>query len=310
MVRVLVVDGSPAECQLTARLLESRPEWQVSFATNARDALQSITRQCPDVVLSDLQFSDTDGLHLLQAIRDQFSHVPVIVLTEHGSADIAMKALQSGAASYVAKKSLAKQWIAVLEMVLAASQRRRNHHSLMESLTLKQVEFVVPNDRRLIPAVINYLQEAGVRIGAFGESDRTRIGVALEEALLNGLVHGNLEVSSELRLQNDGAYEKLIALRREKDPYRDRKLTINARLTPLEARFVIQDEGPGFDVAAVPDPTDPENLDKPSGRGLLLMRAFLDEVHYNDTGNQVTLIKRRPIRTRTTSLVNCCNRSL
>lgn len=310
MVRVLVVEDSPAECQLTARLLESRPEWLVSFASNAHEALQSITRQCPDVVLSDLQFSDTDGLHLLQTIRDQFSHVPVIVLTDHGSADIAMKALQSGAASYVAKKSLANQWISVLEMVLAANGRRRNHHSLMENLTLKHVEFVVPNDRRLIPALIDYLQEAGVRVGAFDESERTRIGVALEEALLNALIHGNLEVSSKLRLQNNGAYEKLIALRREKDPYRDRKLTINARLTPHEASFVIRDEGPGFDVAEVPDPTDPENLDKPSGRGLLLMRAFLDDVRHNDRGNEVTLIKRRTRKTPNDSLLSCCDRSL
>lgn len=310
MVRVLVVDDSPAERQLTARFLESRPEWQVSFASNAQEALHSITRQCPDVVLSDLQLAEADGLHLLQVIRDQFSHVPVIVLTDHGSADIAMKALRSGAASYVAKKSQAKQWISVLEMVLAANGRRRNDQTLLESLTLKHVEFVVPNDRRLIPALINYLQEAGVRVGAFDESERTRIGVALEEALLNALIHGNLEVSSELRLQNDGAYEKLIALRREKDPYRDRKLTINARLTPWEASFVIHDEGPGFDVAAVPDPTDPENLDKPSGRGLLLMRAFLDEVRHNEQGNEVTLIKRRTTNPRTASLINYCDRAV
>ncbi|MCA9070358.1 MAG: ATP-binding protein, partial [Planctomycetaceae bacterium] len=136
-----------------------------------------------------------------------------------------------------------------------------------------------------------------------------RIGVALEEALLNALIHGNLEVSSELRLQNDGAYEKLIALRREKDPFRDRKLTINARLTPLEARFVIRDERPGFDVAQVPDPTDPENLEKPSGRGLLLMRTFLDEVHHNEQGNEVTLIKRRTNKPHGSSLINCCDRT-
>jgi anti-sigma regulatory factor (Ser/Thr protein kinase) len=234
-----------------------------------------------------------DGLELLREIRERFSQVPVVILTSPGTEEIAMDALRSGAASYVAKKTRADQFIAVLEMVLAANKRQRNHHQLMESLTLKQIEFVVPNDRRLIPALINYLQESCLRIGVFGEQERTRIGVALEEALLNALVHGNLEVNSELRLQNDGAYEKLIALRREKDPYRDRKLTINARLTPAEAQFIIRDEGPGFNVANVPDPTVLENLEKPSGRGLLIMRAFLDEVRYNAQGNEVTLIKRR-----------------
>jgi CheY-like chemotaxis protein len=303
MVRVLVVDNSRLECQLTAGLLEDRPEWLLSFASNGADALEMIACQLPDVVLSDLKLPHMDGLELLREIRERFSNIPVVILTAQGSEEIAMEALRSGAASYVAKKSRGNQLISVLEMVLAANGRRRNHRQLMESLTMKQVEFVVPNDRRLIPSLINYLQESGVRVGVFGEADRTRIGVALEEALLNALVHGNLEVGSDLRVRDYAAYEKLIALRRERDPYRDRKLTINARLTPTEARFIIRDEGPGFAVAAVPDPTLNENLDKPSGRGLLLMRSFLDEVFHNAKGNEVTLIKRRsaPAETFTTA---------
>ena len=293
MVRVLILDRSPHECQLAENLSERRPEWILSFVSDGREALQAIACELPDVVLTDLNIPGVDGLELLQTIRERFSQIPVVILTVPGSEPMAMQALRSGAASYVAKKSRADQLISVLEMVLAANTRKRHHHQVMENLTLKHVEFVVPNDRRLIPALINYLQEAGVRVGVFGEADRTRIGVALEEALLNALVHGNLEVSSELRLQNNGAYEKLIALRREKVPYCDRKLTINARLTPTEAQFIIRDEGPGFDVSAVPDPTVAENLDKPSGRGLLLMRAFLDEVKHNEQGNEVTLIKRR-----------------
>jgi serine/threonine-protein kinase RsbW len=57
-------------------------------------------------------------------------------------------------------------------------------------------------------------------------------------------------------------------------------------------RVTIEDEGPGFNPEEVPDPTDFENLDKPSGRGIVLMRAFMDEVLYNDRGNQLTFCKR------------------
>ena len=69
---------------------------------------------------------------------------------------------------------------------------------------------------------------------------------------------------------------------------------MSANLTPGEARFVIADEGRGFDVGAVPDPTAPENLARPSGRGIFLMKTFLDDVRYNEAGNEVTLLKRRP----------------
>ena len=62
-----------------------------------------------------------------------------------------------------------------------------------------------------------------------------------------------------------------------------------------EARFVIRDEGPGFDPRTLPDPTDPENLLKPSGRGVMLIRTFMDAVAFNETGNEITMIKRQPL---------------
>ena len=68
---------------------------------------------------------------------------------------------------------------------------------------------------------------------------------------------------------------------------------MTAKLSPAEAHFVIRDEGPGFDPSACPDPTDPANLEKRSGRGLLLIRTFMDEVAFNEAGNQITLVKRR-----------------
>jgi len=66
------------------------------------------------------------------------------------------------------------------------------------------------------------------------------------------------------------------------------------KLSPQEAVFVISDGGAGFDPAALPDPTDPANIAKVSGRGILLMRAFMDEVRFRklNPGTEITLIKR------------------
>ena len=65
------------------------------------------------------------------------------------------------------------------------------------------------------------------------------------------------------------------------------------RISPSQAIYVVRDEGPGFDPSSLPDPTDPANLDRPCGRGMLLMRTFMDNVIYNDKGNEVTLFKQR-----------------
>jgi anti-sigma regulatory factor (Ser/Thr protein kinase) len=58
---------------------------------------------------------------------------------------------------------------------------------------------------------------------------------------------------------------------------------------------VVQDEGPGFNVARAleDDPTDPQNLTRPSGRGLFLIRNFMSEVQFNSVGNEITMIHRR-----------------
>ena len=63
-------------------------------------------------------------------------------------------------------------------------------------------------------------------------------------------------------------------------------------LTSGEARFVIKDDGQGFNPAELPDPTRPENIILPAGRGVFLMNTFMDHVEYNDVGNEVTLTKR------------------
>jgi serine/threonine-protein kinase RsbW len=73
-----------------------------------------------------------------------------------------------------------------------------------------------------------------------------------------------------------------------RDPSKRVLVEIAFQLGRIQAR--VTDQGSGFDPASVPDPTTPENLTKPCGRGLFLMRKLLDEVWYNDQGNQVTLV--------------------
>ena len=65
------------------------------------------------------------------------------------------------------------------------------------------------------------------------------------------------------------------------------------KTTRDEVTVIIRDEGPGFDPNSIPDPTDPANLENVSGRGLLLINAFMDEVTHNEVGNQITMIKRK-----------------
>ena len=96
-----------------------------------------------------------------------------------------------------------------------------------------------------------------------------------------------------MRETDEKGYYRLAKERRYQEPFRDRRVRVIATLTRDEATFVVRDEGLGFDPSLLPDPTDPSNLGKVSGRGLLLIQTFMDHVEHNPTGNEITMMKRR-----------------
>lgn len=292
MPKVLVVDDSRVDRLLVGGLLSESPDIKIDYAADGREAVEAVERDVPDLIVSDLVMPHMNGFELVAAIRQRHPLLPVILVTSRGSEDIAVQALQEGAASYVPKSLLAQELNDTVYRVLDVARRRYGEARLMRCLSHSEFSFSLENDRSLIAPLVSYLQDSLDRMGLCDEGDRIRVGVALEEALVNALYHGNLEVSSELREQDTAAYYALADVRARQDPYRGRRIHVRARMHGPEAVFVVRDEGPGFDPDGVPDPTDPENLDKVSGRGLLLMRTFLDEVSFNEAGNEVTMVKR------------------
>ncbi|HEY1377340.1 MAG TPA: response regulator, partial [Gemmataceae bacterium] len=284
MTKILIVDDNPVDRLLAGRLLEKpadpddpvdHPALTPLYATSGAEALALLQQERPDAVLTDLQMPDMDGLALVQQVRVKYPLTPVILMTAHGSEDVAVHALQRGAASYVPKRDLAKDLRDTVASVLEAAQAKRGHRRLMGYLTRAESEFVLENDPALIPPLVGHLKETRAEMGELDETTLLRASVALREAVLNAMEHGNLELDSAMRETDCAAYHRLAEDRRTRSPYRDRRVTVRVRETPKEAQYVIRDEGPGFDPANLPDPLDPANMEKASGRGLLLIRTFM-----------------------------------
>jgi len=126
---------------------------------------------------------------------------------------------------------------------------------------------VIPSD----PAEAHQVQadiECALRVCQFDEREIFGIKLALEEALVNAIKHGN---------QMD----------------RGKKVHISFQVSPERFEIKIADEGQGFDPEDVPDPMAPENLERPCGRGLVLMRHFMTEVVYHPPGNRLSMTKIR-----------------
>lgn len=103
----------------------------------------------------------------------------------------------------------------------------------------------------------------------YGERATFAVRLALEEAVVNAIKHGN---------RMDKA----------------KRVTITYSVDDRECQISVEDEGPGFDPGAVPDPTAEENIERPSGRGLMLIRAYMDEVAHSNQGRRITMRKKAP----------------
>lgn len=104
----------------------------------------------------------------------------------------------------------------------------------------------------------------------FDEDELSNIAMAVREAAVNAVIHGN-------------AYRN------------DAEVAVTFEATEADLVFRIADQGSGFDPLGIPDPLSPENILRGSGRGVFLMRAFMDEVHFRQLtpGTELTLIKHR-----------------
>lgn len=129
------------------------------------------------------------------------------------------------------------------------------------------VDLTIPSDLGEARVLQTRIEEALVAI-SYTEHEIFAIKLAVEEALVNAIKHGN-----------------------QLDP--DKNVLVSYQVTCERFDIRIVDEGPGFNPEEVPDPTDPANIERPCGRGLLLIRGFMTDVQYHGRGNVVTMSKLR-----------------
>jgi CheY-like chemotaxis protein/anti-sigma regulatory factor (Ser/Thr protein kinase) len=290
--KVLVVDDSPVDRHLVGGLVNSQPGWQVFFSSNGSEALEFLKNSNPDVILTDLFMPDMDGVELVQTIRKDFSKIPIILMTAHGNEELAVRVLRAGAASYVPKKLLANELHATLNEVLSTLRNEKSIQIVNNSLVCHEVHFVLENDIAHVSPMVSHIEHLVGQFNFCEPNSMMLIGVALHEALTNAMLHGNLELDSKLRDDDEIYFYTLADERKNQKPYAGRKVMFGARISKEEIRFTIADEGPGFNPNGLPNPFEPENLDKVTGRGMLLIRTFMDHVEHNEHGNQITMVKK------------------
>ena len=266
--RILIVDNNDELRAILEQVLGSLGH--EVFVTGQRDeALARDDLDRFDLIISDL----TDDPDLVaESIGDLQRKCLLVPVAANGTQPNLVKAFKMGAANYLRLPYNKEELRDIVEQTLSHKLQYGDDPSVVSHVHEK-IEFELPSDIALMNGVLQYLLERVSKLGLI-KPERSNLFVALDEAFVNAVKHGN---------KNDPT--KLVR--------------ITAELSPKEASFTVEDEGEGFDVQAIPDPCDPTNLFKSSGRGVLLMYNIMDEVEYNALGNRVKMVKRPEPSTET-----------
>lgn len=178
-----------------------------------------------------------------------------------------------------------------------------NETELVQSRHLRVTHFDVPTRRSLISPLRERLLSSVADFEIVDEGRQNHFCMALEEALNNAFYHGNLEINSELKEGGSSAFIELARERETLEPYRSRMIRVTEIVGLFGLWICICDEGSGFDVGAAMERCNNPELMLASGRGLLLMKGFTDELIFNGNGNEVTLVLYRTDEDREKALL-------
>jgi serine/threonine-protein kinase RsbW len=230
----------------------------VKTLENRDEAVEIIETEKFDLVISDL-----DGEQLaVQRGRTDAECLP----DEIGTSRSSIKAFKICVTNFNKEKFTEEELKFFVETTLECKAKSVDKKELIQEWHEK-IEFEVPSVISLMHDILDYLMKRVEKVGV-DNPETSNLFVALDEAFVNAVKHGN----------------KFDA---------DKLVRITADVSPEEARFTIEDEGDGFNIAEIPDPLDPQNLFKTSGRGVLFIYNIMDEVRYNERGNRLTMVKRK-----------------
>ncbi|HIM29979.1 MAG TPA: response regulator, partial [Planctomycetes bacterium] len=158
MARVLLVDDSTIDRRVAEEILQEA-DHEVLLASDGRQALDLVREQAPDVIVTDLQMPNLDGLGLVTSLQIESPSIPVILMTAHGSEDMANQALRSGATSYVPKSELSRLLQSSVETILSAVHREQTYAQLIGYAERAAFHFSLDNDPELIEPLVDLIQQ-------------------------------------------------------------------------------------------------------------------------------------------------------
>lgn len=178
--------------------------------------------------------------------------------------------------------------------------------SFKSRIICQRICITIPSRIEWIEPTVRYLEQHARELSVCTDANRHQISVSLHEAITNAIVHGNLEISSELKEQEGSAFAEQLAVRLSDNRYATRNVEITIDCNRDRIEWSIADSGRGFDIDRILQRAESDEVSLlASGRGVIMMKAFMDDVRYDLGGRRVVMMLRNPHRGELNSYDDC-----
>lgn len=264
MAKILVVDDEEIVRTTLKRAL-NRDDMVVTTASLAKEALALLENEKFDLIMTDVKMPEMDGITFVKTVKLDDPEVPIVVLTGFATIEMTRDALQSGAYNFLTKPFEIENILAVVKRGLTLKKEIVRNKEVA-SFTQCQFDVEIPSRAELLGGVIFYIIEQ-LKLMDFSERIiATEILMTLDEAITNAHKHGNKADQTK-------------------------KIFVRTKIDRDKMEMSIRDEGEGFDPEQLINPLSPEGIERNCGRGVFLIKSYMDEVSYNDKGNELTIVK-------------------
>ncbi len=247
----------------------------------------------PDLIFLDLWMPRLDGMSALSRIRDHDPTVPVVIVSAKSDAATTEEALSLGAVNLIRKPFDRQEIQFVLDQIYKALEEQADIHDVLDMVEHRATDLTFTSATAMLSKVVAYLGRELQNNYPGYEIPITEIKLALYEALANAYEHGNLEITFEEKtkaLEEREGITRLLEERLARPELAARSIRVTVQYDRDCAVYKIRDEGRGFDHA--------QQCERPlasttalHGRGITLIRHYMDEVTWNESGNELRIRK-------------------
>lgn len=275
--------------------------YEVILAETGNEGIDKFREFLPDIVISDMRLPDKNGNIVVKEIKDIDKNVPIIIITGYSDHQLILSAMKNGAVDLL-KKPFKPNDLKYLINKIETLFRKIKVKLSASFVQWEKRHIIIKNDINIIRSVVDFIFS---NLDYISE-DASFMKIGLQELLINAIEHGNLDISNmeKQELLDRGDYNRVLKERMQQPEFREKFVDIKIFSTPEYLKITLEDMGKGFDPSQIPDPENPENFLKESGKGILMAIHAFDKVEYNAVGNGVTLIKYSEFVENKKSIVN------